>query len=80
VRDRGLKLVKARALTFEVGQPFLRKLLFEVQAETGLPAGNTVPLPRTPEMYEERTSWRYEEQTSWRLDLDVEAMGGRRWL
>ncbi|CAE8584251.1 unnamed protein product, partial [Polarella glacialis] len=71
---------KQELLTIADGQPFLLKLLSEVlrlagdpdwafllQAETGLPAGITVPLPRTPEVY--------EEQTSWRLDLDAEAMG-----
>ncbi|CAE8707868.1 unnamed protein product [Polarella glacialis] len=71
---------KQELLPIADGQPFLLKLLSEVlrlagdpdwafllQAETGLPAGITVPLPRTPEVY--------EEQTPWRLDLDAEAMG-----
>ncbi|CAE8650563.1 unnamed protein product, partial [Polarella glacialis] len=83
--DEGSSWSKQELLTVADGQPFLLKLLSEVlrlagdpdwafllQAETGLPAGITVPLPRTPEVY--------EEQTSWRLDLDSEAMGAEMAL
>eukprot|EP00435_Cladocopium_sp_Y103_P066703 s951_g29.t1 len=56
------------------GQPFylrlMRELLafsgdvdreFLLQGEVGFPVGVTSPLPRTPHVYEEQTSWRLED-------------------
>jgi len=56
------------------GQPFPLKLIHEIlrlaqdadyeflrQAEIGLPVGVLNPLPRTPAVYEEQTSWRLQD-------------------
>ena len=61
-------------LTCADGQPFPLKLTHEIlrfaddadfefllQAEIGLPVGVLNPLPRTPAVYEEQTSWRLED-------------------
>ena len=56
------------------GQPFFLRLMkellayggdadreFLLQGEAGFPVGVLSPLPRTPHMYEEQTSWRLED-------------------
>lgn len=55
------------ALLDKVGDPDGRFLL---QGETGFPAGILLPLPRTPEVF--------EEQTSWKLDQDL-VEGAIQW-
>ena len=57
------------------GQPFYLRLMkellafagdvdreFLLEGEVGFPVGVLTPLPRTPDVYEEQTSWRLEEE------------------
>ena len=64
------------------GQPFFLRLMkellafsgdvdreFLLEGEVGFPVGVLTPLPRTPHVYEEQTSWRLEEEPLMREEV-----------
>jgi len=64
------------------GQPFYLRLMkellafagdvdreFLLEGEVGFPVGVLTPLPRTPHVYEEQTSWRLEEEPLMREEV-----------